>query len=257
MIGFVVKHSFSGLWDNLGRLAIINFGFIISVGLPLLASLVLGSIPVLSLFIALAGFFWAGLYLAAASAAVCAYAESQPFRFVDFLGELRVSLIVGVQVAAVGLLVALIVFIVIPFYAGMNSVFGIMIAVLTSWMLLFLILALQFFLPLRAQVGGSLKDIVKKCFLFLVDNTGYCLAVLFLSLIFFLLSLVLVFIMPGPAGILYMLNESLRLRLLKYDYLEAHPGADRRKLPWKEILADEREKAGTRTLRSLIFPWKG
>jgi len=43
---------------------------------------------------------------------------------------------------------------------------------------------------------------------------------------------------------------------MKYDWLEANPGADRRKIPWDALLIDEREKTGTRSLKNLIFPWK-
>jgi hypothetical protein len=37
---------------------------------------------------------------------------------------------------------------------------------------------------------------------------------------------------------------------------KAHPDADRRHIPWEELLAEDREKTGTRSLRSFIFPWK-
>ena len=61
---------------------------------------------------------------------------------------------------------------------------------------------------------------------------------------------------PGPVGVLLYLDEALRLRLLKYDYLEANPEADRKKIPWDALLIDEREKTGDRTLKNFIFPWK-
>ena len=38
--------------------------------------------------------------------------------------------------------------------------------------------------------------------------------------------------------------------------LEANPDTDRRHLPWDDILFDEREKVGPRSLRNMIFPWK-
>jgi hypothetical protein len=75
------------------------------------------------------------------------------------------------------------------------------------------------------------------------------------------LSMFLAFLFPGPGGILLFLDEALRLRLLKYDWLEANPAADpaqarKRKIPWDEILIDERERTGTRSFKSFIFPWK-
>jgi hypothetical protein len=69
-------------------------------------------------------------------------------------------------------------------------------------------------------------------------------------------SLFLALLLPGPAGMLLLMDEALRLRLRKYDYLEANPRADRRKIPWKELLEEDVELTGTRTLRNFIFPWK-
>jgi hypothetical protein len=69
-------------------------------------------------------------------------------------------------------------------------------------------------------------------------------------------SLFLALLFPGPAGILLFLDEAMRLRLLKYDWLEANPDANRRKIPWDALLIEEREKTGTRSLKSFIFPWK-
>ncbi len=44
--------------------------------------------------------------------------------------------------------------------------------------------------------------------------------------------------------------------MFKYDYLESHPEVNRRQIPWEELLFDEREKIGPRTLRGMIFPWR-
>jgi hypothetical protein len=74
-------------------------------------------------------------------------------------------------------------------------------------------------------------------------------------LILIIISALTAFLIPGPAGILLYLDEALRLRLLKYDWLEAHPDEGRR-IPWDALLIDEREKTGTRSFRNFIFPWK-
>ncbi|MDR1985520.1 MAG: hypothetical protein LBP88_00935, partial [Treponema sp.] len=58
------------------------------------------------------------------------------------------------------------------------------------------------------------------------------------------------------AGILLYLDEALRLRLLKYDWLEVNSDATLRKIPWDALLIEEREKTGTRSLKNFIFPWK-
>jgi hypothetical protein len=66
----------------------------------------------------------------------------------------------------------------------------------------------------------------------------------------------LAFLFPGPAGILLYLDEAMRLRIFKYDWLEANPGENRRKIPWDTLLIDDRERTGTRSLKNFIFPWK-
>jgi hypothetical protein len=65
---------------------------------------------------------------------------------------------------------------------------------------------------------------------------------------------------------LLYLDEALRLRLLKYDWLEtrtAEQGGDlfkkgwkQVKIPWEELLAEEKDKTGKRSLKSFFFPWK-
>jgi hypothetical protein len=256
MIGFLLKKSFYGLWDNLYRLAMINVGFIVTLTLPLMASVALSAIPVLSMAIALASLYWAGVYLTAVSRAVSAFADNRGFGFSDFLAELRGSFKTGALVMFFGLVIALVALIVLPFYAAMGGAPGVFLAALNFWVLIFGVLALQFFLPLRSRMGGGVRKLAKKSFLIFIDNTGFALVTALYMLLLSALSLFFVFLIPGPAGMLYVLDESLRLRLLKYDYLEAHPDADRRKLPWNDILEEEREKTGTRSLRNLIFPWK-
>jgi hypothetical protein len=56
------------------------------------------------------------------------------------------------------------------------------------------------------------------------------------------------------------IDEALRLRLLKYDWLMANPAGStagrRRRIPWHDLLKEDREMTGTRTWRNFIFPWK-
>jgi hypothetical protein len=97
---------------------------------------------------------------------------------------------------------------------------------------------------------------LKKTFLICFDNPLFCIFSLLHNTLLLALSALLAFLLPGPAGILLYLDEALRLRLLKYDWLEANPRPPRGKIPWDLLLTDEREKTGSRSLRNLIFPWK-
>jgi hypothetical protein len=88
------------------------------------------------------------------------------------------------------------------------------------------------------------------------DNPGMAFFSLIHNTVVLIISALLAFLFPGPGGILLFLDEALRLRLLKYDWLEANPDSDCRKIPWDAILIEEREKTGTRSLKNFIFPWK-
>ena len=90
-----------------------------------------------------------------------------------------------------------------------------------------------------------------------LDNPGLFLFATVTNAALLGLSFFLAFLLPGPGTALLFLDEALRLRLLKYEWLKAHPEADRRKIPWDDILVEERERTGTRSLQRLIFPWKG
>ena len=89
-----------------------------------------------------------------------------------------------------------------------------------------------------------------------IDNTGFSIFLILNNLVSLIISVFLAFMFPGPVGIVLYLDQALRLRLLKYDWLEANPEADRKKIPWDALLIEEREKTGTRSFRNFIFPWK-
>ena len=64
------------------------------------------------------------------------------------------------------------------------------------------------------------------------------------------------FLVPGVATILLFYQVAFKLRLYKYDYLETHPNARPKDIPWADLLYTDRERVGPRSLRGMIFPWK-
>jgi hypothetical protein len=138
----------------------------------------------------------------------------------------------------------------------MGSLFGLLLAAIIFWTLVVLILSLQFLFTVRARLDKKILKVIKKCFIIFFDNPGFSIFTLIHNILLMGISILLAFLFPGPAGILLLLDEGLRLRLLKYDYLDANPEANRKKIPWDALLIDERERTGTRSLKSFIFPWK-
>jgi hypothetical protein len=124
------------------------------------------------------------------------------------------------------------------------------------WFTVFGLISFQYYFTICARIGTNLKKAFRKCMIISLDNSGFSLFLLLHNIVGLILSSFLVFLLPGPAGALLYLDEALRLRLLKYDWLEANPGANRRKIPWDAILIEERERTGTRTFRNFVFPWK-
>jgi hypothetical protein len=256
MIGFLIKKTFFDLWDNLFKAALLNLGLILSAGASIFAFSLLEFFPPAAFLVLLIGILWCFVYLSAAALSLRAISDYGSFGFADFFANLRTAwprgLVMGLFVFLIWLLAAA----VIPFYLGMHSLLGLFLAALIFWTLAAAVLALQFFPAVCSRLDSKITKAIKKCFLFFFDNPGFCFFSFLYNLAALGLSVFLAFLFPGPAGLLLYWDEALRLRLLKYDWLEANPGANRRRIPWDALLIEDREKTGTRSLKNFIFPWK-
>jgi hypothetical protein len=259
MIGFLIKKTFYDIWDNMFRIVLVNLGFIASLAIPIfLPGLI--PIPIVSIIIFAAGLLWCFVYLAAAALSIKAVSDYGFFGFSDFLANLKEGWKAGLALGITGFLLFAVVKNAIPFYLKMNSLFGLFLAAVIFWTMATAICSLQFFFAIRARLDTKLVKVFKKCFIIFFDNPGFSVYSLLHTVVTLIISLILALLLPGPAGLLLFLDEALRLRLLKYDWLEANPDTTgskkKQQIPWDEILIDEREKTGTRSFRSFIFPWK-
>ncbi|MDR2476944.1 MAG: hypothetical protein LBD18_04055, partial [Treponema sp.] len=259
MIGFLVKKTFFDLWDNMFRIVLLNLGFIASVAITVFIPGIL-PLPALSLVALAAGMLWCSIYLAASALSVKAISDYGSFGFADFFGNLKAGWPAGLAMGFAVFALFAMIRIIIPFYLELNSMIGLLLAAVIFWTLALAIVSLQFFFAIRTRLDTKLVKVLKKCFIVFFDNPGFSIFCLLHNILILAISVVLAFLLPGPAGILLFLDEALRLRLLKYDWLELNPESGppsrRRKIPWDTILIDEREKTGTRSLRNFIFPWK-
>jgi len=262
MIGFLVKKTFFDVWDNMIRVILLNLGFILSLAIPIILPGYI-PIPVLALATAIIGGIWCFIYLAAAALSLKTISDYGVFHFADFWANLKAGWQAGVIMALIVLLFLAAIKIIIPFYLQMNSLVGLLLAAVVFWALVLALVAFQFFFAIRARLSTKPLKIIKKCFILFFDNPGFAIFTLLYTMVTLVISVVFAFLIPGPAGTLLFLDEALRLRLMKYDWLEANPPAEgspkrrlRRAIPWDVILIEEREKAGSRTLRNFIFPWK-
>ena len=244
------------MWDNLFKIAILNVGFIISLSFPVFVPSLLAELPALGMIALLIGLLWCFVYLSAAALSLSNLSDYGNFGFADFFRNLKIIWPVGLMLGGIVFIGYILCTIVIPFYLSMQSLVGLLLGAVIFWTLIVAILALQFFFAVRSRLDTNIIKVVKKCFIIFFDNPGFCIFTLFGSILTLVLSMFVAFLFPGPAGVLLFLDEGLRLRLLKYDWLEQNPDANRKQIPWDAILIDEREKTGTRSLKSFIFPWK-
>jgi hypothetical protein len=256
MIGFLLKKNFFDMWDNLFRVALLNLGFIVSMAIPVFLPPLLESIPLLALVVLFIGMLWCFVYLSAAALCLKSVSDYGGFGFADFFNNLKVGWPLGIVAGLIVFLCYLLLTFVMRFYLQMNSLFGLLLAAVIFWTLVVGVLSLQFLFTVRARLDKKITKVIRKCFVIFFDNPGFSIFMFLSNIIILVISIFLAFLFPGPAGLLLFIDEGLRLRLLKYDYLEANPEANRKKIPWDALLIDERERTGTRSLKSFIFPWK-
>jgi hypothetical protein len=259
MIGFLIKKTFYDLWDNLFRIVVLNVGFVAIMAFPVfippLAAKFFNS-TALETALSVLGILCCFIYLSAAALCVKPVSDYGFFGFADFFRNLKKAWRPGLVMGFFALLLYLAVSVIIPFYIGIESPVGLVLASIVFWLAVFSLLSFQFYFTVYSRLSENLFNALKKCVLISFDNTGFSFFCLIHNLVVLIFSVVLAFLFPGPAGVLLYLDEALRLRLLKYDWLEANPEVNRRKIPWDALLIEEREKTGTRTFKNFIFPWK-
>lgn len=260
MIGFFIKKNFFDGWDNLLSLVFPNlliFAFV--VGGYFLADVALNLSLLVSILVL--GIFWCGTSIAIFAYGSCA-AEIANFKsvtfkdwFKNFPSVWKDGLIFGLITGILATLGA----ITIPFYLQMEGMIGLFLAALVFWFLFVCVLAFQWVLPISSLMNNDLKKCIKKSFILFFDNPGFSLFMFLYTIFLVVLSIAFFMIAPSFCGIVLAHTNGLRLRLYKYDWLETHPDAspaEKKHIPWKELVAEDRENVGPRTLKNFIFPWK-
>jgi hypothetical protein len=251
MTGFLLRKFFYDLWDNIFKTILINIVFLFIVAAALTLPPFLSFVPAAgaALFVILV--YAAFAYAAAASSALKHPSDYRSFGFAEFAAGFKTAFFTGAFVLAAFLVVFCLLRFAFPFYILTGGWTGVAFAALSFWAALFFASAFQFYPAVRARLEKRPLKAVKKCLLIFIDNPLFCFGCLFFSI---LLSLLVI---SFPSWPLLFLDEALRLRLLKYDWLETQePSQTRRRIPWKEILAEEREKTGKRTWHDFVFPWR-
>ena len=271
MYGFILKKNFCDGWDNLLSVVITNALWLISgFGFFFLFMWAVKLVPesgpefihyILLIAIYVFGCIHFSILAFAYGDQAAKIANFEGIKILDYFigmpGVLKDATFFGLLIAGV----SLVSFFAFDFYfLQSTSLTAFFAGSLLFWVDIFFLLALQWFLPIRSLMHNNFAKCLKKSFLIFFDNTGYSIFWFLHNVIMLIPSILMFGFCPSVAGMLIANTNALRIRLYKYDYLEQHPElktkAERRKIPWEELIYDDREALGPRKLKSFLFPWK-
>ncbi|MFW5693955.1 MAG: hypothetical protein ACOCYB_02215 [Alkalispirochaeta sp.] len=257
MFGFVIKKSFFDLWDNFLPAVLMNLGFIVLFAVPaILPSAFAEAGPVVSVLALVLGVVLLFVYAGGVFGLSRAITDHQSIEWSEFLQRLRDSWPAAVVLAAINVVHLFLLSVAFPVYTSLDNMVGLFALAILFWMSVIWWITAPYYFPLRQRLTAPIPAALKKSFIFTFDNTGFTLGLALGAVLLVVLSLFTAFLIPGIAGLAIWYQTAVKLRLYKYDYLQEHPDANRKDIPWDALLFDDRERVGKRTLRGMIFPWK-
>ena len=260
MIGFLLKKNFFDGWDNFLPLALFNIAVILIVFLFFGLAYLLSSISVLSLLSLFVCIILLGVLLLTVSNLMSRIADYKSFSFKEIGEEIKRTWRHGVLFAIIETFCWIVAGVAVPYYFSFQNFLGLFLGVTVVWIFAVIQLSLLWFFPIRSRLESNFRKCLKKCFIVFFDNTGFTFFMLLYSVVLIIMTPFLAFLVPGLSGILLAWNNAFKLRMYKYDWMEQHPEIPiqtaRKQIPWDELLAEDRETVGSRSIRNLIFPWK-
>ena len=273
MLGFFFKKNFYDGWDNVLFIfvpnLILDVFFLIGGGLFYLGTKVNGTAGIIIwgctvLLVITAGSILS-LAWAESAAKIADYesAEIKPF-FTSLKTCIKDGILYGIVFFAVLIISAAgIIFYFRPVSGATLPFIGLMAGSVFFWIMLTIISALFWYPSLRAIMHNPFKKSIKKCFIILFDNIGSCVVLGIYNFFLLIISIVMVGLAPGLGGIGLSRVNFLRILLKKYDYLEiaekeaaGKKPVFRNKIPWQELLKEDIEITGSRSIKSFFMPWK-
>lgn len=273
MLGFFFKKNFYDGWDNVLFIfvpnLILDVFFLIGGGLFYLGTKVNGTAGIIIwgctvLLVITAGSILS-LAWAESAAKIADYesAEIKPF-FTSLKTCIKDGILYGIVLFAVLIISAAgIIFYFRPVSGATLPFIGLMAGSVFFWIMITIISALFWYPSLRAIMHNPFKKSIKKCFIILFDNIGSCVVLGIYNFFLLIISIVMVGLAPGLGGIGLSRVNFLRILLKKYDYLEiaekeaaGKKPVFRNKIPWQELLKEDIEITGSRSIKSFFMPWK-
>jgi len=256
MIGFFIKKAFFDGWDNLYWLAALNGVFLLVLLLFFVVPVALGAPTWLIIALVAIALVVLSVWDVAVTDAMYSIADSKSIHFSDIKAAFLRSLKLGLIMGGLNLPFAAALAVALPFYLSQKAMWGVFAGGVLFWTMILAILILQYVPAIFARDGGTARQAFKTALYLFVDNPGFSIFLLIWRVFTFAISVLTMLLAPGPAGSALASAVAVRLRMKKYRYLKENPEASRRRIPWDELLSEEKELVGKRTLKGMIFPWK-
>ncbi|MDC7221658.1 MAG: hypothetical protein PQJ59_17125 [Spirochaetales bacterium] len=259
MFGFLIKKSFWDFWDKMGLMILMNLTLmLIGAGAVYLfvALYELGMVvPAFAVFVLFGALFF--LILGAHTRACTEVINNRSFSPKAWYGFLKEKAKKSLLFYVLVLGFSVVIYTAMNFYGsvGGHAIF-LGAFFFMFWVTLFLLFAAGYFFPLSNIMDDPFGKNIKKCFVLFFDNSGVSIGASLLGTLLFSLSFLTAFLVPGVSAAVILWENLMKLLMLKYDYLEENPEADKKKIPWVILLRDERENLGERGFRDMIRPWK-
>ena len=264
MYGFLIKKAFFDMWDNLLATFVLNVGFVViilgAVHIPLINSFYLSDMMIINyllLFVdILFRFSIFSIYMGAVSSCAKMITDYERVNIKYFIQSLKETIKPSFLFALVNTVFAFFCYNALSYYYFMESIYGVILFTIVFWVSIIWVCAAQYFFPLQSRIDKIFKKNIKKMFYMLFGNSMFTIVLLIISILIIAISIFTFLLIPGITFVMILLNTALKLRLLKYDYLEENPNVNPKKIPWDTLLEEERKSVGKRTLKGMIFPWK-
>jgi hypothetical protein len=257
MIGFIIKKAFFDTWDNLLKVIVFNlmtvpFLILAYFGLKLFSEgIVLGLILVFIGIIAIV------IHQGTVAYFLRDIGDSISTPISHYLKYLKTDFSLKIKFSIGWVFFITLTSFSIFYYLNGDGLISLIPLALVFWFSSMTSIAVLFFFPIKIRLEGDFKKVLKKCFILLLDNPFTGIFIFIYTVILVLLSIPsLGLLPPGLGSIGCLIDTTVHMYDLKYDYLENNPDADRKKIPWAELTYELNENVGPRSLKGMIFPWK-
>lgn len=261
MIGFIVKKAFFDAWDNFLKLIVFNFMTVPFIGLFFLGFDIIvrgNKLGILVIFSSIIGLL---IHQGTVFYFVRDIGDCKSITFADYFKHLKKDFKIKLQFSiSWSIFISITSFSIIYYYSKylQEGVWSMLAPLaLVFWFSTMTSVAILVFYPIKIRLEGNFRRVLKKCFILMFDNPGASIFIFIYSVFLLILSIPsLGLLPPGLSSIACVLDTTVHMYELKYDYLEKNPDADRKKIPWIELTYELNENIGPRTLKGMIFPWK-